>query len=512
MTRGVRGLAAPIAAGATGTAIFATGVWLLAGHMQSAAITADWGWLYRAGQTIRAHGLPNHDLFSWTFPDRHWVLYQWLFEVIAAPIYNGLGLAASVFSVGLLAIVTYALMPALILRREGVHPIWPMLVGALVLIPVSSNLGLRPMLASNFALLAQYALINRLRAGHASLAGTALATALIYALWSNMHLGFTLGLFSLVLFAVGDLWTRVRGRVSHAFAPHGYAVLLGVAVLASGLNPYGWTLYAYIVHLSLETRMNAHIHELMPPRLANIDMQIGALLLVVFAGLALIFRRVLSAAELLHVTAFAALAFTAMRFVIWAGLFYALVGPRLFDHAATRLAPAALRRALTPLDAPGARRAMVAVLCLVGIAVVTLGAPATAGSARLAGCAPLRESLLYLDRHYPPGTHWFSSETAGSCARFFTPARRVFIDTRFDMYPEPFVMAWFGAYQHRRHWQRLFERWDINVVLLPRGAPLIEPLQRDPAWRLAHRDAGALVFTRRAPVSDTGRTALRSAD
>lgn len=494
--------------------IFATGVWLFARHMQLGAITADWGWLYRAGQVIHTHGLPDHDLFSWTFPDRHWVLYQWLFEAIAAPIYDRLGLVGSVFGVDFLGVATYALVPALVLRRDRVHPVWPMLIGALVLIPVSTNLGLRPMLASNIALLAQYVVVRRLRADATTLPRAVIAIALIYALWSNMHLGFTLGLFSIVLFAAGDLWTRARDREAEACGPATYALLLIAAVLASGLNPYGWTLYAYIVHLSLETRMNAHIHELMPPRADNAYMQVGAALLGVFALLALTYRRVLSAAEILHVAAFAAAAFTAMRFVIWAGLFYALVAPRLIAYAAGCWSPPRLRAALAPLDGRGPRFIGIAALCALAVLIITVGAPAATGRAHLADCAPLRRALVYLDRHYPPGTHWFSSETAGSCARFYTPERRVFIDTRFDMYPEDFVLHWFFAYQHRKHWRALFDRWAIRVVLLARGAPLVDALRGDPAWRLVYHDPDALIFER---ISDrrgahAGPTRASSAD
>ncbi|MES1954316.1 hypothetical protein [Salinisphaera hydrothermalis] len=486
---------------------FTLGVWLFARHMQFGAITADWGWLYRTGQSIWAFGIPHHDLFSWTFPDRPWVLYQWLFEAIAAPIYDALGLQGSVFLVGLLGLACYAWIPALALRRDGVHPMWPLLIGALVLLPVSTNLGLRPMLASNFALLAQYLLLRRLRDGTLNLRFSALCIAAIYALWSNMHLGFTLGLLSLLLFAAGDGWTRFREPEADAEHLRTYALLFVVAALASGLNPYGWTLYRYIVDLSLETRMNAHIHELMPPRLDNAYMQVGGALLLVFAILAAVFRRVLSAAEILHVVAFAALALSAMRFVIWAGLFYALVAPRVFDHAARRWSPASLRARLAPLATRPGEQAVLGGLMLVGVGVVTLGAPATAGPAHLADCAPLRRSLVYLDTHYPANTHWFSSETAGSCARFYTPDRHVFIDTRFDMYPEAFVLRWFHAYQYRRGWRALFKAWRIRVVLLPRGAPLISTLRHEANWRLVYEDGSAFIF-----AADTGPGRARSAD
>ncbi|WP_423821619.1 hypothetical protein V5738_14895 [Salinisphaera sp. SPP-AMP-43] len=489
-------------------------IWLFASHMQIGALTADWPWLYRTGQAIWAHGLPRYDLWSWTHPRQPWVLYQWLFEALSAPLYTTLGRSASVMAVGLLGIAMYVLVPAWYQRRRGVHPLWSCTIGALVLLPVSTNLGLRPMLASNLALLAQFLVVQKLRSRELPFPWAIAAIALIYAFWANTHLGFTLGLLSLLLFAIGDLAHRLSGHRQTSNGPFTqYLGLMAVALLATGVNPYGWTLYAYITELSLKSQMNAHIHELMPPDPSNPYMIVGAVMLGVFVWLLVRYRRIVDIAEASHVVAFSIMALGSMRFVVWAGLFYVLATPVLFQHAGLELTPASIRRALSRLNSAGAQRACLLAFAAVAVAITTVGAPSTAGSARLARCAALRPALTYFDRHYPPDTRWFSSETAGSCARAYIPGRRVFIDTRFDMYPEPFVMRWFHAYQYRRGWRELFQRWRIETVLLPQGAPLIPVLNAAPDYRLRYRDRDALIYDRR-PTSTraTGRPRPQSAD
>ena len=45
-------------------------------------------------------------------------------------------------------------------------------------------------------------------------------------------------------------------------------------------------------------------------------------------------------------------------------------------------------------------------------------------------------------------------------------------------------------------WRSVLERWDIDVVLWQRGAPLDEFLAADAGWRLAYADQGWVVYRR----------------
>lgn len=500
-------LAGAVFAGASCSAA----LWLFCAQMGRGAMTADWPWLYRAGELIRAHGLPRQDLFSWTFPHRHWVLYQWLFEVVVAPVYHTFGPTGCAVLVSVTGMATYVLLPALFGYRRGVHPGLSVTVGSLVLLPVSANLGLRPMLASTLALWIQYVLLDGLRGGRVGWRTAWAGVALLYALWANLHLGFVLGLLSLGLFAIGDTWTRRRARDARTASVRQYMVLLVSAILATGVNPYGWTLYPYLAHLSFETRMNTHIHELMPPNLHNPYLAAGGILLLAAAAAGLRRPLALRGAEWLHLAVFTLLAATAMRFVVWAGLYYAICVPPLLQQNAVSSAAATDTSAGTTTRRGG--RCWLAGFAALGLTILAIYTAQRSRPPDVANCHALRGALTYLDQHEPPGAHWFGSERAGSCARLDTPGRRVFIDTRFDMFPEAFVLAWFRAYQYRTHWRRLFRRWRIRAIVLARGAPLMAALRADPDYRLRFADTHAVVFTRgpwRPPDADSRSRAARA--
>ncbi|WP_348761989.1 hypothetical protein, partial [uncultured Salinisphaera sp.] len=215
--RGTRfiGLLARLAA----LAVIGAAFWRFCGLMRHGGITNDWPWLYHTGLSIWAHGLPTHDTLSWTFPTRDWALYQWLFEAVAAPLYRMSGATTSVIALCLLGFGLYAAAPAWYLARRGVSPWITLVVGSLVLLPVGVNFSLRPMLATLILISLQWVWLMRLRAGRIGWLTAAAGLALGYALWSNLHLGFTLGLASLALFALADLDQLRQGRPGKRLGP-----------------------------------------------------------------------------------------------------------------------------------------------------------------------------------------------------------------------------------------------------------------------------------------------------
>src|SRR6266567_7135293 len=48
-------------------------------------------WHLRTGEYILDHGIPHHDVFSYTAPGTKWVAQSWLAEVTYAALYRGLG-------------------------------------------------------------------------------------------------------------------------------------------------------------------------------------------------------------------------------------------------------------------------------------------------------------------------------------------------------------------------------------------------------------------------------------
>ena len=57
-------------------------IWWVSSHRQD----ADFGWHYRSGEYIVAHGVPAHDTFTYTAPDFPWINHEWLHDVM---VYGG---------------------------------------------------------------------------------------------------------------------------------------------------------------------------------------------------------------------------------------------------------------------------------------------------------------------------------------------------------------------------------------------------------------------------------------
>tara|TARA_B100002049_G_scaffold232365_1_gene211370 strand:- start:14898 stop:15752 length:855 start_codon:yes stop_codon:yes gene_type:complete len=271
-----------------------------------------------------------------------------------------------------------------------------------------------------------------------------------------------------------------------------WAGLLGVSAAATGANPYGWSLFGYIWALSHKTAMNAHIHELMPPDPSRPLMQLAIGLAIVLGLLCIwAWRRGLHlpGTALLHVALFAVMTSQALRIIVWAGLAYVV--------AAAPLIQALWNSYRRPVGHPLARRAQMAVVAAL---VLAIAAPASAwlqAPVRVADCGASRDAIQRLDHLLAPDAHWFSSERVGSCTALVAPARRVFIDTRFDFYPEAFVLDWFKAYQYTDGWRALFDRWHIDYVLLANGAPLVSPLSHAPDFTQQRLGNRMLLFSRR---------------
>lgn len=462
-------------------------------QMTDHALTPDWAWLYRAGlYLLEARRLPATDLFSWTHPDREWVLYQWLFEAGSAAAYQWLGRAGAVAGLSLLAIALYVLVPAWHARRRGVPVLLTAVLGSLVLVPVGVNFGLRPMAVTTAGLLVQYLLVTRWREGGLGTPALAACLAGLYVVWANAHLGVVLGLLSLGLFALGD------ARQRHP-APRAYAAPALAAFGATLVNPYGPGIYVYLAGLSLKTPMNRQISELAPPDMGSAPFVLAGALLILFLLDLLRGRRGYAGHEILHLLVFAALAALSLRMVVWAGLFYVLVVPAGLWRAVQAYPHhlAGIRAALAMLAR--ADRVLLPALALAALALATWVVPLER-PVRIAHCDDLRPAIRYLDTTYPRDIRWFSDEVAGSCALLHAPDRPVFGDTRFDFYPQDFVLDWFAAIKGRDGWRAFLDDWDVAVVLVSTRRPLAAALRADSGYVVVHEDRHAVVLERR-PVA-----------
>ena len=78
------------------------------------------------------------------------------------------------------------------------------------------------------------------------------------------------------------------------------------------------------------------------------------------------------------------------------------------------------------------------------------------------------------------------------------PEARVFVDGRWDMYGDEFFRQYADIYLARPGWSEALAAAGVTLAILPRDAPLVEPMQASVDWARRNEDDAAVVFQRRA--------------
>ncbi|HEY2901467.1 MAG TPA: hypothetical protein VGL59_12875 [Polyangia bacterium] len=436
---------------------------------------SDTYWALRAGQDIwRTGHIPTVDTYSFTATGRPWPDHEWLWQVLAYGLY----------SVGGMPLLT-AVSAALVVTSLGI--VWRLMVGPpslrfflmLVAIPLSALVWApRPQIVTLLllALLAR-ALVQERYA----------LLPLLFVCWANVHGGVVLGGW---LLAATTLAAAARAFMTGAAADRrrlrwlvvtGFCCALGCAV-----TPMGWGLFRFVL-ASEERLRQARVNEWLPPTLGfSVD---GAVWIVGLAFVLLLAWRWRSAARdgwptVAVVAGAAALMPLAFRSVRHVGPFLLLA-----PAAASRLLGADFRWRRAAADAgavadrPRLNTALLNIAAAAGAVVVAL-----AWSRPLAalGWRPLSVQALAAVRACPDPI--YNHYNQGGYLLWFAPEKKVFVDSRQDPYPLPFLLEHLAIESGDAPWQPLFQRYGVRCAILGPRSPTVAALDQA-GWRTLYRDS-----------------------
>ncbi|AGL62251.1 membrane protein of unknown function [Candidatus Saccharimonas aalborgensis] len=197
------------------------------------ALDPDAGWHIRSGGDILSHGIPAHDLYSYTATDFPWIHHEWLADVINYLIYQLGGFV-------LLSVVYASAWTAatLVFLRNWRY-------GALAVIATLAVLPYVGVRATTWTVGFMALLSWLIDSSHRWRIAAILALFLV---WANIHGGFVLGLVYL-------LWITIWRR----------SALLGIAfvgaVALTGVTPYGYRIYEEVFRTLLDTSLHHRIDE-----------------------------------------------------------------------------------------------------------------------------------------------------------------------------------------------------------------------------------------------------------
>ncbi len=460
-----------------------------------------WIHLLVGREILQSGEIPRTDHLSYTATGSPWVNHEWLSESVFAAVYQGLGPGGLLGLKLLIGFLTAWLLWRAMATRDV--PVWARgSVMVLALAVAARGFAVRPQIITYLGVAWLMARLARETAAGehppAALRWEGLLGVMVaFALWVNTHGGVVFGLGVLGLRAALPPWSADRRR---------WAVLLA-ALAAACLNPYGPSLFGYIVN---ELGFAHPVTEWQPVAFGDVAQRPFLLLLgalVVTLPFARTLRRQPWWAVLVAITA--AMALRSQRHTPLLALCAAvplveqLAGAAawLQQRFAFTLSPRAMAAVALGVLVLAATQLSLVVQRFVddGVRIVFDAADYPVGAVR------------FMQAEGTSGNLAVPLEWGGYTLWHTAPAIAVSLDGRFaTVYPRPVVAANFaffrGDLQDGTH---LLDAYPTTLVLAPRGAAVA--VRDRPDWHLRYRDEVADLYAAGPPrlaaagQSPTGR-------
>lgn len=441
----------------------------------------DYFWHVTTGELILDSGrIPTTDPYSFTWGGQPWTLHEWLSEVLIAWLLGTVGETATLLLFGLIPVAIIAVLGRA-LAGCGVG----VLAYAAAAIPVAfvlvPYLTIRPQTISWLMLAVLIAVLLGLRGERP---GRALLLAPFFALWANLHGLWVIGLG--VLSAYGLL--TLAGRTPMAPA-RGWLIGAGLAsVAATALTPAGPEGLLYpLRYVNAGDWGLANIREWQSPDFHD-PIHLGLLGIIVLV--------LLNGGRATPGW---------LSLVAWAGVVMSLLAVRNAPVAALFALPTLalgiqdrLGRRVVPPEGRGddvARRLLEAGLAAaVAIGALVIMLPGSPGLAPDPGRFPVgaTDRLVELD----PDARTFVEYGWGGYAisRLSPTGGTVFVDGRNDMYDDAILETYSALRAADGTWPEELESWEVEAILLPPDAPLVDAARDAGGWCEAYRDVVAVLL------------------
>ena len=446
------------------------------------------------GYMIEHQALVREDFFSWTKAGQPFVAFEWLSEVLYAGVYGVAGLAGIAIFAGLLLALTYALVARFLLRR-GVDPFLAYCTGTVAAVLGGLHWLARPHLLTFLAVVLLLFLLERERPAKLWVYGV------LFAVWANLHGGFSFGLVLIGIYLVGALAEAISptDRATWlAWARH-YGLALLVGTVATVINPNGLGLPAHVVGFFGESYLADVTNEFMSPNFHTWTAKLFLAAMLLAVGSLALSRKRPRYARLFLILASIAFSLIAQRNIALFGLTAMVALALHIDPEWRRLPGIGHIRAVFERDEHRRRSGAWALGLTVLLVVVALNR-GTIGTLTIVPETfdPKVFPVAAVEEARREGVegHLFHEFIWGGYLLLEWPEQRVFIDGGTDYYGTDLYREFIETITLTPGWRDNLDQRKVSLVLLGTGAAMAHELARDSTWGVRYCDENAVLLQR----------------
>ena len=434
-------------------------------------------WHLKTGHWILDHGIPRHDLFSFTASNQPWIVQSWLAEVAYAAVDSAFGpFGMRVFRAAVSALIAY-LVYRLAARLTGERARAAMLTTATL--AVSFTLwSERPLLLGVLGMVILLWIVEV--PGCAAGRRAAVTLPVLMWLWANVHGTFALGFAYLAAHLAGQWLDGAR-----PWRGPDRRLLIGsaVALVASAVNPIGIPLLTFPVHLLQRGDVLNQILEWKSPDFHSFIGILFAIWVAIFVFSLAGARRRPTRRDLLVSVSFLLLGLWALRNLAVAPIVGLAVVARTLAVDEERPDRA------TPFN--------LAILILFVVLGLSSASQAAAAKDYDFSTYPVKAMQGVSDQQRLGERLLTTDAWSAYVIHEYWPEQHVFMDDRYDMFPVELAQDYFKLARAADDWQSILDRHRIDVVVWPVEKPLTRVLDLSPGWQPIFKDKQAGVWVKK---------------
>jgi len=451
---------------------------LLIGGRQALLNDPGTPWHLRLGREILATGsVPHYDTLTFTHDHASWVDQSWAFDVLLALLVDSWGWSAAIGLASLGLATLYAAM-ARGLIRDGNSPVVAMVVSLFATAIGAIHFLIRPHL---FTFAFVYLTLRACQRQHQRGGWSVTAVPFYTAILANLHGGFVA---LPVIVATAALGHVISGPWDHARRRN--VAKFGLTVLACGFaglaNPYGFGLYRHVIHLLVSSGVTSLIIEYQPAPFGKPDAEVLEWVLLALVGLPVVSARRIDRYHMTHLLVWLHLALTSIRN---APLFALAAAPAL----ATLLdgLPLAMRKSWKRDD-----RSLIWPLTAALTVLSLLVSGVSLGGFNLKKWPFV--ALETLNHQSTAARLFHEQDWGGLIAAECRPARRTYLDDRFEIYGKEGILEYCDVLSGGPVWDTVHDRDKIEMVWVRPDRGLAKRLLKEPGWEVLYRDKISILF------------------